>query len=577
MRNNYIAVSGPATVPTTTALASSSNPVNVGASVTLTATVTGNSPTGSVNFADGGVSIGGCATTAVAGSGNVRNANCTTSLTSGTHNIVANYSGDSTNGPSTSAVLAQVVVGGGFANGGFETPNLAGAYQYAPIGATWVFNGNAGIAGNTNAFASGNPSAPEGVQVAFLQGAGAAATQTAAIPSGQYTLSLWAAQRGNFQSGAQIIRVQVDGVTVGQYQPPGTSYTAYQTPTFPVGAGASHAITLTGVGSGGDFTGFVDDVVLIAAPMIGFDNAGFETPNLGGSYQYTPAGATWTFAGSAGITGNANAFTNGNPPAPEGVQVAFLQGPSAATQTAAIVAGQYTLSLQAAQRGNFQSGTQVILVQVDGLTVGQYQPPGTNFTTYQTPTFTIAFSGSHTIALTGAGSGGDFTGFVDNVTLTAAAGDGFANGGFETPNLDESYQYAPAGATWVFVGTAGIAGNANAFTSGNPPAPQGEQVAFLQGFGGAANQTAALAAGQYTLSIEAAQRGNFQSGAQVIRVQVDGMTVGEYQPPDASFTMYRTPVFTVGSSGSHTVTLTGVGSGSDFTAFVDNVTIVSSP
>ncbi len=56
-----------------------------------------------------------------------------------------------------------------------------------------------------------------------------------------------------------------------------------------------------------------------------FANLGFEAPYLGGSYRYAPSGATWTFAGNAGITGNANAFTSGNPAAPEGVQVGFLQ------------------------------------------------------------------------------------------------------------------------------------------------------------------------------------------------------------------------------------------------------------
>jgi hypothetical protein len=149
--------------------------------------------------------------------------------------------------------------------------------------------------------------------------------------------------------------------------------------------------------------------------------------------------------------------------------------------------------------------------------------------------FSIAASGSHSISLSGIGNGADFTAFVDNVRIAAPTTNSLANGGFETPSLAGSYQYAPAGATWVFAGGAGISGNANAFTAGNPGAPEGVQVAFLQGFG-SASQTANVAAGQYTVSLLAAQRGNFQSGTQIIRIQVDGVAVGQYQPPGVAYT-----------------------------------------
>src|SRR5439155_10286873 len=76
--------------------------------------------------------------------------------------------------------------------------------------------------------------------------------------------------------------------------------------------------------------------VAVAVP-----NSGFETPALGSgasAYQYHPTGSGWTFSpnggfdsngvivGGAGITGNNSGFTSGNPSAPEGGQVAFLQG-----------------------------------------------------------------------------------------------------------------------------------------------------------------------------------------------------------------------------------------------------------
>jgi hypothetical protein len=97
----------------TAALSSSANPSVAGASVTFTASVTGFAPTGSVNFTDGGSSISGCGAVALAGSGNTRTAQCSTSaLTTATHAIVANYGGNTNNTASASAPLSQVVSSG---------------------------------------------------------------------------------------------------------------------------------------------------------------------------------------------------------------------------------------------------------------------------------------------------------------------------------------------------------------------------------------------------------------------------------------------------------------------------------
>jgi hypothetical protein len=97
-------------VSTATDLTSSLNPSSLGASVTLTASVTGSAPTGTVNFVDGGTSITGCAARSLSGTGNTRTATCTkTSLASGAHSIVASYEGNATNAASSSGALSQVV------------------------------------------------------------------------------------------------------------------------------------------------------------------------------------------------------------------------------------------------------------------------------------------------------------------------------------------------------------------------------------------------------------------------------------------------------------------------------------
>jgi cell surface hyaluronidase len=83
-----------------------------------------------------------------------------------------------------------------------------------------------------------------------------------------------------------------------------------------------------------------------------------------------------------------------------------------------------------------------------------------------------------------------------------------SNGGFETPVLASGgWVYQPSGATWTFTGTSGIAKNNSTFTSTNPVAPEGTQVAILQQ-SGRATYPLSLSAGSYSLNLRAAQRGS---------------------------------------------------------------------
>lgn len=88
---------------TTTALTSSVNPSIAGQATTLTATVTGNAPTGGIVFKDGTtvlntVTMSGGTATLVA-----------SFTTTGTHSLTASYSGDSANNSSASVSLTQTV------------------------------------------------------------------------------------------------------------------------------------------------------------------------------------------------------------------------------------------------------------------------------------------------------------------------------------------------------------------------------------------------------------------------------------------------------------------------------------
>lgn len=90
---------------TSTALISSLNPSTYGDSVTLTATITGATPSGTVTFKDGPTPIGTSAVSSVVASLTITNLSAGTSP----HSITAVYSGDDNNGGSTSSSVSQVV------------------------------------------------------------------------------------------------------------------------------------------------------------------------------------------------------------------------------------------------------------------------------------------------------------------------------------------------------------------------------------------------------------------------------------------------------------------------------------
>ena len=93
---------------TTTVVASSADPSNFGQTVTFTATVSPTDGGGTVSFYDGATAI--CSGVALALSGSVYQATCSTSLLGvGTPSISATYSGDTNYAGSTSSPLSQTV------------------------------------------------------------------------------------------------------------------------------------------------------------------------------------------------------------------------------------------------------------------------------------------------------------------------------------------------------------------------------------------------------------------------------------------------------------------------------------
>jgi len=130
-----------AATPTTTSLSSSTGIAPVGQNITLTATVAGASPTGTVTFKDGGATVGSSAL-----SGGVATL-ATSSLALGNHGLSAEYAGDANNDPSISAGISVII----------NTGTLTWQYGYDAMGRpTTVLDPN-GLASYTYYDSLGRP------------------------------------------------------------------------------------------------------------------------------------------------------------------------------------------------------------------------------------------------------------------------------------------------------------------------------------------------------------------------------------------------------------------------------------
>jgi len=230
----------------------------------------------------------------------------------------------------------------------------------------------------------------------------------------------------------------------GPYEVVGSAVTGTNFTDVTVTNGGIYFYVVSAVRTNGESFNSIEVSATPAMPSF-VPNFGFETPAVG-TYQYNPSGASWTFtapsgANGSGIAANQSAFTSANPNAPQGVQVAFLQGNASISQAIqGFVSGMnYTVTFAAAQRNYQQNGGQTWNVTINGTVAGSFAPPrsATSYTNYTAsfmaaaPVETLSFVGTDT-------HGGDNTVFLDNVQiaqtlptaptgLVATAGNGFVS------------------------------------------------------------------------------------------------------------------------------------------------------
>ena len=212
--------------------------------------------------------------------------------------------------------------------------------------------------------------------------------------------------------------------------------------------------------------------------------------------------------------------------------------------------------------------------------MGTFEPTSTTYQFYTTSAFTVA-AGTHTIEFLGINSsGGDDTAFLDAVSVAVAANSGMPNigdAGFESAPVGAgNYQYSPSGSAWTFSGTSGsgsgVSGNDSAFTSGNPNAPQGSQVAFLKQTGTITQAVSGWAADSYTISFDAAARGAY-GGLEDFEVLVNGNVVGTFEPTSTPTRLTPRPPSPSPRALTPSSSWASTSSGGDDTAFIDAVSV----
>jgi hypothetical protein len=166
------------------------------------------------------------------------------------------------------------------------------------------------------------------------------------------------------------------------------------------------------------------------------------------------------------------------------------------------------------------------------------------------------------------------TALVESISVAIVSAPIVPDGGFESPIQNSSPYYTnnPSGTPWTFLnGNSGVSANASSISSSNPPAPQGNQAAYLESNGGITQTISGWSAGSYQLNFHAAQMNNGVSN-QELQVYIDGTLLMDIVPGSTDWENYASVSFST-SAGSHTIKIIGLGTSVSDVALIDQISI----
>ncbi len=243
-----------------TAVTSSLNPATYGSAVTFSATITGNTPTGTVTFKDGSSTL---ATASV--SGNL--ATYTTStLIAGNHTISAAYAGDGNNTASVSPTLSQTI------NKATTTvavvSNLASTTKGQALTLTATVSGGSSASGKVN-FVDGTTTIGSAT---LTNGSASFTTSTLAVGS-HLIQAVYAGDSNNLTStSATITQVITKAVTA-------TTLTSSLNPST-AGKSVSFTATVSGGSAATGSVSFMDGASKLGTGTVASGKATFSTSKL---------------------------------------------------------------------------------------------------------------------------------------------------------------------------------------------------------------------------------------------------------------------------------------------------------
>ena len=226
------------TAGTTTSLISSANPSTFGSPVTLTATVSGAAPSGTVTFLDGAAILGSASLSAGSASLTL------SSLAGGVHSLTASYGGDGLNAASTSGTLAQEVAAAPTTTALISSLNPAGAGMAVTFTAT-VTSG-AGTPQGSVQFTDGATV----LAIVASNSGGAASFTTSSLTLGSHDITAQFIATNNFATSTSTPAL-IEQITANP------TTTTLGSSANPSGVGLSVTFTATVTAAGGTPTGAV--------------------------------------------------------------------------------------------------------------------------------------------------------------------------------------------------------------------------------------------------------------------------------------------------------------------------------